>query len=265
MLKKSIQAKCAAITENKIFTNTIIGLIIFNAIIVGAETYPAVYNNFASAVYWIDALLLIIFTIEIIIRLIGSPSLISFFKRPWNVFDFVIVLGSIVFIGSSYITVLRILRVLRVLRAISIIPSLRKIVNALLLTIPSMGTIMILLGLFFYVYAVIGTTLFASISPEYFGSLHRTMLTLFQIITLDSWASNVMYPILEQDPSYWWYFVTFILIGAFVIVNLFVGVIVNNVEEANREEEPSPTDRKLEEMDKELKEIKALLNERSEK
>lgn len=159
--------------------------------------------------------------------------------------------------------VLRILRVLRVLRAISIIPSLRKMVNALLLTIPSMGTIMILLGLFFYVYAVIGTTLFASISPEYFGSLHRTLLTLFQVITLESWASGVMYPILEQDPSSWWYFVTFILIGAFVIINLFVGVVVNNVEEASREETPSPTDLKLEEMEKELKEIKALLKEKS--
>lgn len=263
MIKNSFQAKCAAIAENKIFTNTIIGLIIFNAIIVGFETYPAIFNQFPSIIYWLDTLLLAVFTIEIIIRLIGSSSLTAFFKSPWNVFDFIIISASFVFLGSSYIMVLRILRVLRVLRAISIIPSLRKMVNALLLTIPSMGTIMILLGLFFYVYAVIGTTLFASISPEYFGSLHRTLLTLFQVITLESWASGVMYPILEQDPSSWWYFVTFILIGAFVIINLFVGVVVNNVEEASREETPSPTDLKLEEMEKELKEIKALLKEKS--
>ncbi|WP_212926559.1 ion transporter [Oceanobacillus sp. J11TS1] len=256
---KSLQARCSAIAENKTFINVIIGLIVLNAIIVGFETYPSISNRFGSTIYWLDTLLLIVFTIEIIIRLIGSSSPITFFKNPWNIFDFVIVSASFVFLGSSYIIVLRILRVLRVLRAISIIPSLRKIVNALLLTIPSMGTITILLGLFFYIYGVIGTTLFGSISPEYFGSLHRSLLTLFQVITLESWASGVMYPILEQDPSSWWYFVTFILIGAFVIVNLFVGVIVNNVEEASREETPTPTDKKLEEMDREIKEMKDLL------
>lgn len=265
MVKRTLQAKCAAIAENKTFNNIIIGLIIFNAVIVGLETYPVISNRFSFTIYWMDTLLLAIFTIEIIIRLIGSTSLVSFFKNPWNVFDFVIVSASFVFLGSSYIMVLRILRVLRVLRAISIIPSLRKMVNALLMTIPSMGTIMILLGLFFYIYGVIGTTLFHSISPEYFGSLHRSLLTLFQVITLESWASGVMYPILEQAPSSWWYFVTFILIGAFVIVNLFVGVVVNNVEEANREETPTPTDIKLEEMNKELKEMKALLKEKLER
>lgn len=168
-----------------------------------------------------------------------------------------------VLVGSHYVTVLRIIRVLRVLRAVSVIPSLRKMVNALILTIPSMGTIVLLLSIFFYIYGVIGTMLFNEIAPEYFGTLHDSLLSLFQVITLESWASGVMRPILAEDPSSWWYFVTFIMIGSFVIVNLFIGVIVNNVEEANREESPSPTDIKLAEVQKELAEIKELLNKKN--
>lgn len=260
---KSFKQLCAHIAGHPRFMNIIITLIFINAVIVGLETYPAILDNYGNWLYIGDRILLWIFTLEIVIRLIGSKSLGSFFKDPWNVFDFVIVALSHILVGSYYVTVLRIVRVLRVLRAISVIPSLRKIVNALLLTIPSMGTIMLLLGLFFYIYAVIGTMLFQTIAPEYFGTLHDSLLSLFQVITLESWASNIMRPILEADPSSWWYFVTFIVIGAFVIINLFVGVIVNNVEEASREETPTPTDIKLAEVQEELKEIKQLLKEKS--
>lgn len=260
---KSFKQLCATIAGHPWFMNIIIVLIFINAVIVGLETYPAILGNYGSWLYIGDRILLWIFTLEIIIRLIGSRSIGSFFKEPWNVFDFVIVAAGHILVGSYYVTVLRILRVLRVLRAVSVIPSLRKMVNALLLTIPSMGTIMLLLGLFFYIYAVIGTMMFQTIAPEYFGTLHDSLLSLFQVITLESWASGVMRPILEEDPSSWWYFVTFIIIGAFVIINLFVGVIVNNVEEASREETPTPTDIKLAEVQKELKEIKKLLKEKS--
>ncbi|MGM8213190.1 ion transporter [Virgibacillus sp. W0430] len=250
---------CEQLAQHPVFMNVIILLIIINAILVGLETYPFIANRFEQSIFILDQLLLWVFTVEIIIRLIGSKSIVSFFKDPWNIFDFVIVLSGHILIGAYYVTVLRILRVLRVLRAISIIPSLRKMVNALLLTIPSMGTILLLLSLFFYIYGVMGTFLFRSIAPEYFGSLHDSLLTLFQVVTLESWASGVMRPILAQDPSSWWFFVTFILIGTFVIFNLFVGVVVNNVEEANQEEQPSPTDIKLEKVQKELEEIKRLL------
>ncbi|MUK88644.1 ion transporter [Ornithinibacillus sp. L9] len=255
----NVRRKSAQLAENPLFTNTIIGLIIVNAILVGLETYPYFINRFHDWFVIIDKLLLWVFTFEIIIRMIGSKSIGSFFKDPWSLFDFVIVASGHVLVGGHYVTVLRILRVLRVLRAISIIPSLRKMVNALVKTIPSMGTIMLLLGLFFYIYGVIGTMMFSSIAPEYFGSLHDSLLTLFQVITLESWASGVMRPILAADPSSWWFFVSFILVGSFVIVNLFVGVVVGNVEEANREETPTPTDIKLEEVQKELHEIKQLL------
>ncbi|CDQ38151.1 MULTISPECIES: ion transporter [Virgibacillus] len=259
---RTIRKKCAVLADHPAFYNTIIILIILNAILVGLETYNYIAENYLNWIFIADRILLWIFTIEIVIRLIGSSSVKAFFKDPWSVFDFVIVLSGHLLVGSHYVMVLRILRVLRVLRAISIIPSLRKMVNALLLTIPSMGTIMLLLGIFFYIYGVIGTMLYQSIAPEYFGTLHQSLLTLFQVITLESWASGVMRPILAEDPSSWWYFVTFILIGAFVIVNLFVGVVVNNVEEANREDTPSPTDIKLTELQAELQEVKELLKEK---
>ncbi|WP_163969385.1 ion transporter [Oceanobacillus halotolerans] len=260
---KQLKHTCARIAQHSLFTSIIIGLIIVNAILVGLETYPAILEKYATWMYRIDRFLLWTFTIEIVIRLIGSKSIGAFFREPWNVFDFIIVASGHLLVGSYYVTVLRILRVLRVLRAVSIIPSLRKMVNALLLTIPSMGTIMLLLGIFFYIYAVIGTMLYQDIAPEYFGTLHSSLLTLFQVITLESWASGVMRPILVADPSSWWYFVTFIVIGAFVIINLFVGVVVNNVEEASREETPSPTDIKLDEVQQELKELKKMLEDRS--
>jgi voltage-gated sodium channel len=230
---------------------------------VGLETYPNIIRHVGSWLHIIDQFLLWIFTVEIAVRLIGSKTIGAFFKNPWNLFDFVIIAAGHLLAGSYYVTVLRILRVLRVLRAISVIPSLRKMVNALLKTIPSMGTIMLLLGLFFYVYGVIGTMLYQEIAPEYFGTLHQTMLTLFQLITLDSWSSTVMSQIMEHDPTAWWYFISFVVIGAFIIINLFVGVIVNNVGEVYQEEEPSPADIKLAKVQEELEEIKKLLKEKS--
>ncbi|TFE03324.1 ion transporter [Jeotgalibacillus sp. R-1-5s-1] len=252
---------CRNLADSKPFTGIIISLILLNAVIIGLETYPSIYISNQNLFILADRVLLWIFTVEILIRLIGSKSISSFFKEPWNVFDFIIVASGHLVTGGHYVTVLRILRVLRVLRAISVIPSLRKMVNALLMTIPSMGTILLLLGIFFYIYGVIGTMLFQDVAPEYFGSLHASLLSLFQVVTLESWASGVMRPILEEDPSAWWFFVTFILIGTFVIFNLFVGVVVNNVEEASQEENPSPADLKLIEVQKELAEIKQLLKD----
>jgi|SRR5690625_1509962 len=260
---KSLKQTCAKISEHKWFTNIIIILILINAVIVGLETYPNIVRHVGSLLHIIDQFLLWIFTVEIAVRLIGSKTIGAFFKNPWNLFDFVIIAAGHLLAGSYYVTVLRILRVLRVLRAISVIPSLRKMVNALLKTIPSMGTIMLLLGLFFYVYGVIGTMLYQEIAPEYFGTLHQTMLTLFQLITLDSWSSSVMSQIMEHDPTAWWYFISFVVIGAFIIINLFVGVIVNNVGEVYQEEEPSPAEIKLAKVQEELEEIKKLLKEKS--
>ncbi|TFB18860.1 ion transporter [Filobacillus milosensis] len=224
------------IVEKKAFQNFIILLILANAVLIGMETYPSIYNQYGSILNVLDIIILAIFTIEIGLKLIASEPSSKFFRDGWNVFDFLIVAFSYIFVGSSFVTVLRILRVLRLFRTISVVPSLRKLVNALLMTLPSLGTIMLLLGIVFYIFSVIGTVLYSEVSTEYFGTIQHTALTLFQMITLESWASGVMRPVMEEAPYSWIYFVTFILAGSFVVLNLFVGVIVNNFEKVEKME-----------------------------
>ncbi|UCZ54653.1 ion transporter [Bacillus shivajii] len=225
------------LVEHKYFHTAIILLILFNAIIVGIETYPTIYADYKSLFFTLDFILLWIFTIEIALRLLAAPSFKGFFKSGWNWFDFLIVTAGHVFAGAHFVTVLRILRVLRVFRAISVIPSLRKLVDALVMTIPSLGNILLLMSIIFYIFAVTGTMLFQTVAPEYFGTLELSLLTLFQVVTLESWASEVMRPIFHELPWSWVYFVSFVLVGTFVIFNLFIGVIVNNVEKSETADE----------------------------
>jgi voltage-gated sodium channel len=258
-----------AVVNHRWFSNTILALILVNAILVGIETYPGVFSDYSTWFYLADRILLWAFTLEIMIRLFASKPSYCFFQNSWNLFDFIIVASGHLFVGAHFVTVLRILRVLRVLRAISVMPSLRKIVNALLLTIPALGNISLLLGLLFYIFAVIGTMLFSQASPEYFGSLHLSLLTLFQVVTLEAWASDVMRPLVDLVPWAWVYFLVFIMVGTFVIFNLFVGVIVNNVEKAEDQEKetaekkgtkpPNRTESELAELRKEISELKSLI------
>ncbi|MGJ9383332.1 voltage-gated sodium channel [Salipaludibacillus neizhouensis] len=248
------------IVESTLFISIIITLIVINAIIVGLETYPTIYEEYSSWFWAADTVLLWIFTVEIALRLLAAPSLKQFFKNNWNWFDFLIVGASHLFIGAHFVTVLRVLRVLRVFRAISVIPSLRKLVDALLMTIPALGNILLLMGIIFYIFAVIGTMLFQQVAPEYFGSLQLSLLTLFQVVTLESWASQVMRPIFAELPWSWVYFVSFVLVGTFVVFNLFIGVIVNNVDKAeNNEEETEDTHAEVKELRKEVKELTELI------
>ncbi|MET3682744.1 voltage-gated sodium channel [Alkalibacillus flavidus] len=229
-----LRQKSAQIVNHKVFQPTIITLIIINAVIVGLESYRGLYDTYGEWFVRVDTFVLIIFSLEIVLKLLAARPTTNFFKDGWNVFDFVIVASSFIFMGSPFVTVLRILRVLRVFRTISVIPSLRKIVNALIMTLPSLGTIMLLLGIMFYVFSVMGTFLFRDVAPDYFGTIEETLLTLFQIITLESWASAIMRPIMDEIWWAWTYFVAFILVGTFIVLNLFVGVIVNNFEKVEQ-------------------------------
>ncbi|MFA9556037.1 ion transporter [Evansella sp. AB-rgal1] len=256
----SWKQKLQFIVEHKYFSRFIIILIMFNAIIVGIETYPSIYQDNQMLFFRIDVTLLWIFSIEIMIRLLAAPNLRAFFSNGWNWFDVLIVSAGHIFAGAHFVTVLRILRVLRVFRAISVIPSLRRLVDALLMTIPALGNIMLLMSIVFYIFAVTGTMLFREVAPEYFGSLQLSLLTLFQVVTLESWASAVMRPIFEILPWSWIYFVAFVLVGTFVVFNLFIGVIVNNVEKTEEaDKEIKDTHNEVLELRKELSEIKVLL------
>lgn len=254
------------VVEHPWFQPVIIIIILLNAVFVGLETYGSIYERYEEWFLLFDVIILSIFTVEIMLKLIAEEKTWHFFKDGWNVFDFLIVAFSFIFLGSPFITVLRVLRVLRVFRTVSVIPSLRKLVNALLMTLPSLGTIMLLLFIVFYIFSVIGTMLFQEVSPELFGNLQLTALTLFQMITLESWATGVMRPVMEVTPWAWIYFVAFILVGAFVVLNLFVGVIVNNfekIDEMEKDEEDNDEfgDLKTEvsELKQEIREMKELL------
>lgn len=258
-----IYSRAKQIVEHPWFFNGVLTLILLNAIIIGLETYPSIYVPNKELFMNIDRFFLWAFTLEILTRFIATKPKRGFLKDGWNLFDTIIVASGHLFVGAHFISVLRILRVLRVLRAISVIPSLQRLVTALIRTIPSLGNIMFLMGIIFYVFAIIGTILFKEISPEYFGSLHTTLLTLFQVVTLESWASAVMRPILEEASWGWIYFVMFVLIGAFVVVNLFVGVIVNNVQEAGLKiesaDEVASTASELASLRQEIAQLKSIM------
>ena len=237
------------IVESGLFRYFILGVILVSAIIVGLETYPAFYQSYYSLLHSIDRIILIIFAIEITLKILakGTRPWI-FFKDPWNVFDFIVVgVCFIPGIDTHYVAVLRLARVLRVFRVISIFPKLQLLVNALLKSIPSMGYVIVLLALIFYIYAVMGTFLFGIKDPVHFGNLHISMITLFKVLTLEGWTDimNVQFygtndPMAEYNSkpiSYGSviYFVSFILLGAMIVMNLFIGVIMNSMQESHQE------------------------------
>jgi len=210
--------------ECKPFEWLITGLIIFNAIIMGMQTNAEIVSSIGGVLHFIDTALLIIFTIELFLRLFVYRG--SFFKDGWSWFDSIIIIIAWV-PASGGLSVLRALRILRVLRLISVVPSLRKVVTGLVSALPGMGSIIMLLLLVYYIFAVMGTSLFNESHPQWFGSLSQSAYTLFQIMTLESWSMGIVRPIMETYPYAWIYFVLFIISTTFTVLNLFVGIIVS--------------------------------------
>jgi Ion transport protein. len=225
----------------KKFNGFILFCIIVNAVLLGAQTYPQLGETYNSWFIILDMVFLGVFAMEILLKLYVHRF--QYFRNGWNVFDFIVVFLSIALIHSHFVSVLRILRVLRVLRTISAVPSLRRLVTSLFMAIPTIGSVTLLMAILFYIYAVIGTTFYRDISPEYFGNLQLSFLTLFQVFTLESWASGVFRPIFAAAPASWIYFVSFILIATFIILNLIVGEIVNNATKISEEQQDDANDR----------------------
>jgi voltage-gated sodium channel len=234
------------IVGSRIFPRFIFLLILLSAVVIGLETYPYLASHWHYLLRFIDSFVIICFTIEIALKILAhgkKPWL--YFLDPWNVFDFLIVAVCLIPASDThFFAALRILRVLRILRMITVFPKLRIIINALLKSIPSMGYIILLIGLLFYVYAVIGVFIFGKADPMHFGDLHHSMVTLFKVLTLEGWTDIMNFHILgsgtnanEQIVSLWpfIYFASFIVIGAMIIMNLFIGVIMNSMEESQAE------------------------------
>ena len=211
-------------------------LIVINAVILGLETVPAAMQSYGPLLIAIDQLILGVFVIEILLRIYAHR--LAFFRDPWSLFDFVVVAIALV-PASGPLAVLRALRILRVLRLLTLVPSMRRVVGALLGSIPGLSSIALVLLLIYYVFAVIATKLFGEHFPQWFGSIGESLYSLFQIMTLESWSMGIVRPVMVEHPYAWIFFVVFILIATFTMLNLFIAIIVNAMqtftEEENRE------------------------------
>ncbi len=241
---------------------SIITLILINAVILGLETSAAVMLKAGPLLLAIDHLILAVFVIEIAARLYVFRS--AFWRDPWSLFDFTVVAIALI-PASGPFAVLRALRVLRVLRLLTMVPSMRRVVGALLAAIPGLGSIGLMLMIFYYVFAVIATNLFGEAFPQWFGTLGHSLYTLFQIMTLESWSMGIVRPLMETFPYAWAFFVPFILIATFTMLNLFIAIIVNAMQSYS-EVEHQATMRAVERSEQHIeadlhREIKALREE----
>lgn len=224
--------KITALVTSRRWERFIIALILANAVTLGLETVPSVMESIGPLLTLIDRLILAIFVIEIALRLYVFR--LSFFRDPWSLFDFSIVAIALMPATGAF-SVLRALRILRVLRLISVVPSLRRVVGGLVAALPGIGSIFVLLMLVFYVFAVMATKLYADTFPEWFGTLTASLFTLFQLMTMDSWTS-VVRPMMEVHPFAWAFFIPYLAVTAFTVLNLFIGVIVSAMQSEHEAE-----------------------------
>lgn len=224
----SLRDTIAVWLDSPKFNNFILGVILFNALLMGMETSPAIMASIGGAIHFLDALCLAIFVVELLAKL--STQGLRFFRSGWNIFD-AIIIGIALLPDSKGLSVLRGLRVLRVLRVVSIAPSLRRVVEGLLKALPGMASVFLLMGILFYIAAVMATQLYGQEFPDRFGDLAGSALTLFQVMTMEGWADGVVRPVMEIHPYAWLFFIPFIFATSFAVMNLLVGLIVNSMQE----------------------------------
>jgi voltage-gated sodium channel len=237
----------------------IIGVIVFNAILLGMETSYEIMAVAGPLIIALDTACLAIFVIEIGLKLYAQR--LGFFRSGWNIFDFVIVGISLV-PGAQTFSVLRALRILRLLRVISVSPSLRRVVEGFVRALPGMGSVFLLMGMLFYIGSVMATKLFQDSFPDWFGDLGNSAYSLFQIMTLESWSMGIVRPVMEVYPYAWAFFVPFIMVTTFAVVNLLVGLIVNSMQDAHAVESNAATDAYRDEVLKRLEAIEKRLEAR---
>lgn len=232
-----VRERVRAALETSRFQQLIIAVIVINSATLGLETSATAVENYGTALMIVDHLALYVFVAELCVKIYAYGW--RFFRNPWSLFDTAIVAISLMPMAEG-LSVLRALRILRALRLISVVPSLRKVVTALLVAVPGMSSIVLLLGLVLYVTAVMGTKLYHLTAPEYFGDLPTSLFTLFQMMTGDAW-SDITREVMAQHPSAWVFFVVFMLVCTFVVLNLFIAVVVSAMEEEHAEESVKAT------------------------
>jgi voltage-gated sodium channel len=225
--------KLGIFLEESKFQNFIVSLIIINSITIGMETSKSWMESYGEFFEHLDQLILGVFVLEILLKLYAFGF--RFFRNAWNLFDFAIVAIAVIPAAGAF-SVFRTIRILRTLRLIKNVPKLRVIIEALIKSIPSIGWIMILLMTVFYIFAVLATNLYGAAFPHWFGTIGESMFTLFQVMTLESWATGIARPMMEQMPFAYFFFIPFILIATYTTLNIFIAIVVNTMNELHHQD-----------------------------
>ena len=259
--------------ESRGTTSVITTIIVFNALALGLETSDSVMERFGPLLQFLDRAVLAIFVVELLAKLFAFGS--RFFASGWRIFDFFIIAIALA-PATSDLTVLRSLRLLRVRRLVAVVPSMRKVVMTLMAAIPGVTSVTALLALVYYVFAVLVTNHYGTAFPDWFGTVGESMYSLFQIMTLESWSTGIVRPVMEQYPNAWLVFVPFILMTSFAVINLFIAVIVNAMTEQSQAESEAPKEeihavseaeasalmQRMQALQRQMDEIKGLLERR---
>lgn len=264
------QQKLKAVDSSKIFQGSVIAVIILSALLVGAKTHN-LPSQALTVLAILDLAVTVFFVFEIVLRFLATEEKSKFFKSGWNIFDTLIVIGSLIPAGGSGVLIARLLRVFRVLRLVSMIPELRLLINALIKAIPRMGYIALLMFVIFYIYAAIGSIIFHEINETLWGDVSISMLTLFRVATFEDWT-DVMYETMAVYPLSWIFYLTFIFLTAFIFLNMMVGTILEVMGEEHEnyraaqhgesKEGGEPASRaQIEQLSLEIAELKQLIAE----
>jgi voltage-gated sodium channel len=243
----------------------ITAVILINAAVLGLQASPGAAGGWSGLLEWVDRVCLMFFVTELVLRFVAYRGI--FWRSGWNWFDFVVVAIALAPNAGPW-AVLRSLRVLRVLRLLTVVPQMRKVIAAFLHSIPGLSSVVAVMTIFFYTAGVLATGLFAETHPQWFGSLGKSLYTLFQIMTLESWSMGIVRPVMETHPWAWAFFVPFIIIATFTILNLFIGIIVSTMQELSSLPDPNVPAREvstvLARMEADLKQLRASLEKRNE-
>ena len=257
----SLQQTLQRLHNNRIFELVVVAIIIFSALVIGVKTYD-IPPKFLTLMHWLDLGVTLFFLLEISIRFMAEERKRDFFKSGWNIFDTLIVIFSLMPVQDSEMAFIgRLIRIFRVLRMVSIIPELRILLNSLIKALPQLGYVLLLMFIIFYIYAAIGSSFFHAINDELWGDILVALLTLFRVMTFEDWT-DVMYETMAVYPLSWFYYLSFIFITAFAFLNMVIGIVVNVMNEeherAREAEKPAPSVT-LEQLQLEIRELKAML------
>lgn len=221
----SLLGRIQAVESSKLFQTAVISIIVLSALTIGARTYD-LPTGVDQLLGYLDAAVTLFFLAEILLRFAAHPNKRRFFADGWNVFDTLVVIGSLIPLDQAESVLLgRLLRVFRMLRLVSVVPELRFLIDSLLIAIPRMGYIALLMFIIFYIYGTIGSLFFQDINPVLWGDVAIAMLTLFRVATFEDWT-DVMYETMSVHPLSWIYYLSFIFLTAFVFLNMMVGAIL---------------------------------------